>query len=54
METKKDDKKWHLIRNDNGEWLSDENAVILSKQEVGALKVWAAKQGKNTFCATWP
>ena len=47
METKEDDKRWHLIRNDNGEWISDENAVILSKQEVGILKVWAAKQGKT-------
>lgn len=47
METKEDDKRLHLIRNDNGEWISDEYAVILSKLEVGALKVWAAKQGKT-------
>ena len=43
METK----RLHLIRNDNGEWISDEYAVILSKLEVGVLKVWAAKQGKT-------
>ena len=47
METKEDDKRLHLIRNDNGEWIRDEYAVILSKLEVGALKVWAAKQGKT-------
>ena len=47
METKECDKRWHLIRNDNGEWISDENAVILSKLEIGVLKVWAAKQGKT-------
>ena len=47
METKDDDKRLHLIRNDNGEWISDEYAVILSKMEVGVLKVWAAKQGKT-------
>lgn len=47
METQDDDKRLHLIRNDNGEWISDEYAVILSKLEVGILKVWAAKQGKT-------
>ena len=47
METKENDKRWHLIRNDNGEWISDENAVSLSKMEIGILKVWAAKQGKR-------
>ena len=47
METKEDNKKWHLIRNDNGEWISDENVVIVSKMEIGVLKAWAAKQGKT-------
>jgi hypothetical protein len=46
MDTKEQNKRWHLVRNDNGEWISDENAVIVSKLEVGVLKVWAAKQGK--------
>ena len=46
METKENKRKWHLIRNNNGEWISDDNAVILSTLEVGVLKVWAAKQGK--------
>lgn len=47
METKEDDKRLHLIRNDNGEWISDEYAVIVSNLKVGVLKVWAAKQGKT-------
>lgn len=47
METKEDDKRLHLIRNDNGEWISDEYAVFVSKLEVGVLKAWAAKQGKT-------
>ena len=47
METKEDEKRLHLIRNDNGEWISDEYAVIVSNLEVGVLKVWAAKQGKT-------
>ena len=46
MDTKENNRKWHLIRNNNGEWISDDNAVILSTLEVGVLKVWAAKQGK--------
>lgn len=46
METKENKRRWHLIRNNNGEWISDDNAVILSTLEVGVLKVWAAKQGK--------
>lgn len=34
METKQDNKNWHLIRNDNGEWISDENAFFLSKVQL--------------------
>lgn len=47
METKEDDKRLHLIRNDNGEWISDENAVILSKFWVKMLISKAAKKGKR-------
>ena len=47
METKEDNERLHLIRNDNGEWISDEYAVFVSKLEVGVLKAWAAKQGKT-------
>jgi len=41
-----DNKQWHLIRNDNGEWISDEYAVFVSKLEACVLKIEAAKQGK--------
>ena len=46
METKQDNTLWHLIRNDNGEWISDEYAVFISRLEAGVLSVQAAKQGK--------
>lgn len=45
METK-DNKQWHLIRNDNGEWISDEYAVFVSELEATVLRVYAAKQDK--------
>lgn len=41
------DKNWHLIRNDNGEWISDEYAVFISELEATVLRVYAAKQGKQ-------
>ncbi|MBO7046422.1 MAG: hypothetical protein J6W38_08760 [Prevotella sp.] len=47
MEKKEDENSLHLIRNDNGEWISDENAVILSKFWVKMLKSIAAKKGKE-------
>ena len=34
METKEHDKQWHLIRNDNGEWISDENGGTFSENQV--------------------
>ena len=46
METKQENKRWHLIRNDNGEWISDEYAVFVSKLEATVLRIQAAKQGK--------
>lgn len=46
MEKMQEKKQWHLIRNDNGEWISDEYVVYISKLEAGILKVYAAKQGK--------
>ncbi len=46
MDTKKQDKRWHLVRNDNGEWISEEYAVFISELEVTVLRVYAAKQGK--------
>ena len=41
-----DNKQWHLIRNDNGEWISDEYAVFVSKLEACVLKIEAARQRK--------
>ena len=46
METVQDKKRWSLIRNDNGEWISDEYAVFVSELEATVLRVYAAKQGK--------
>ena len=45
MNAKQDD-KLHLIRNDNGEWISDEYAVFISRLEATVLRVYATKQGK--------
>ena len=39
--------KWHLIRNNNGEWISNENAIFLSKLEVSVLKIRATEQHKS-------
>lgn len=47
METEQDKKRWSLIRNDNGEWISDEYAVFVSELEATVLRVYAAKQGKS-------
>ena len=47
MKTNKEANKWHLIRNDNGEWICDENAVFFeSNLEAGILQVYAARQKK--------
>lgn len=37
----KEERKWHLVRNDNGEWISDENVVFLTKQEARSLQIKA-------------
>ena len=39
--------KWHLIRNNNGEWISNENAILLSKLEASVLKIRATEQHKS-------
>ena len=46
METKDKDNTWHLIRNDNGEWVSEDKVVFLSRFEAGILQVLAAQNGK--------
>jgi phosphoribosylformylglycinamidine (FGAM) synthase-like amidotransferase family enzyme len=45
METEKDN-SWHLVRNNNGEWISDDYVVFISKVEACILSQYAAKQNK--------
>ena len=45
METKEHNKQWQLVRNNNGEWISEEYAEFLTPLEVGILRVKAAQQG---------
>ena len=47
MDTLEQDRKWHLIRNDNGEWISDDNAVDVSKEDAQRLKNLAMRANKN-------
>lgn len=47
MNTIVPERKWHLIRNDNGEWISDDNAVDVSKEESQRLKVMAMRANKK-------
>ena len=46
MMEEKENRSWHLIRNDNGEWISDDNVVLLTPQEERHLKIMAKLQGK--------
>lgn len=48
METKEKSKPWHLIRNDNGEWISDEYSILLTPLEATVLKARAVQQKKTT------
>ena len=47
METKAEERKWHLVRNDNGEWISDDNVVFLTKTEARSLQIKARLSGKR-------
>jgi hypothetical protein len=47
METKDKERKWHLVRNDNGEWISDENVVLLTKEEARHLEMMSRPSGKK-------
>lgn len=46
MDTMLDKKEWYLIRNDNGEWISDEYAVFVNKNQLKMLQIKAAEMGK--------
>jgi hypothetical protein len=47
METKEQERKWHLVRNDNGEWISDDNVVFLTMQEARHVEIMARLSGKK-------
>lgn len=47
MEKEVNNKNWGLIRNDNGEWISDEYAVFLTQMDAICLKSRAINQGKE-------
>lgn len=47
MEKEVNNKNWGLIRNDNGEWISDEYAVFLTQMDAICLKSRALNQGKE-------
>ena len=47
METKEQERKWLLVRNDNGEWISDDNVMFLTKQEARHFEIMARLSGKR-------
>lgn len=47
METMDYKRDWHLIRNDNGEWISDDNVIFVSKVILRILLSKAARMGKT-------
>ena len=47
MGTKGEERQWHLVRNDNGEWISDENVVFLSNEEARHLQIMTKMAGKK-------
>ena len=47
MKTKEQDRHWHLVRNDNGEWISDENVVFLTEEEARHLQIMSRLAGKQ-------
>lgn len=47
MDTKQNDKEWGLIRNNNGEWVSVDNAVFVSELEKTIIEIRAAQLGKK-------
>ena len=54
METKEHNKQWQLVRNNNGEWISEEYAEFLTPLEVGILRVKAAHTTRHTVrCSAW-
>ncbi len=53
METKEEERKWHLVRNDNGEWISDENVVFLTKVEAQVTSNQSQAFKKENIYSAW-
>jgi len=53
MEKEVNNKDWALIRNDNGEWISEEHAVFLTPLDATVLKARAGQQGKPLDIQHW-
>lgn len=47
MEAKEQERSWHLVRNDNGEWISEEKVMFLTKIEARSLQIKARLSGKS-------
>ena len=47
------ERKWHLIRNDNGEWISDDNVVEVSRGEALILTGISIRTKKKALISTW-
>jgi len=47
MDTMHDKEDWHLIHNDNGEWISDDYAVFVNKDQLKSLQAEAVKIGNT-------
>ena len=54
MDTIYEKEDWHLIRNDNGEWISDDYAVFVDKIRLDMLQTKAAKMGKTLLVQHGP
>lgn len=47
MDKKEQYNRWHLVRNDNGEWISEENVLFFTKEEARSLQIKAKLSGKS-------
>ena len=47
MDKKEQYNRWHLVRNDNGEWISEENVMFFTKIEARSLQIKARLSGKS-------
>ena len=43
----REDVRWQKVRNDNGEWISDENVIFFTKVEARSLQIKARLSGKK-------